>query len=150
MIYITYNSQTGEVDEFAYSLLKMIPQGKPYLEISEETWNNAQGKIMKVEAGQFVCTVPPPKVEDYDKAIEDHLLEQRTARGYTVRESDYYRDSQVERWKQDAIDWSKHRDAVMLYGLGIMNTYKETGEAPTLEEFKNNLPTITWTFNQEE
>ena len=51
MIYITYDNETGKVDEIAFSLLEMIPQGKPYLEISEEDWNNAQGKIMKVENG---------------------------------------------------------------------------------------------------
>ena len=75
MIYITYNVETGKVDEIAFSLLEMIPQGKPYLEISEETWNNAQGKIMRVENGQFIYSDPPPTLEDYDKAMEDHLLE---------------------------------------------------------------------------
>lgn len=147
MIYITYNSENGKVDEIAFSLLEMIPQGKPYLEISEEDWNNAQGKIMKVEDGQFIYTEPPPTLEDYDKAMEDHLREERIARGYTLREPSDYKGSSVERWNQDAEDWIAHRDEVMLYGLEVMNTYKETGEAPTLDEFKKNLPIIQWTLN---
>ncbi|MBR4315521.1 MAG: hypothetical protein IKP65_00925 [Alphaproteobacteria bacterium] len=75
MIYIAYNNETGEIDEFAYSSLDMIPQGKSYLEVSEETWNNAQGKVMKVENGQFIYSNPPPTLEDYDKAMEEHLKE---------------------------------------------------------------------------
>ena len=147
MIYIAYNNETGEIDEFAYSSLDMIPQGKSYLEVSEETWNNAQGKVMKVENGQFIYSNPPPTLEDYDKAMEEHLKEQRIARGYTLREPSDYKGSSVERWNQDAIDWIAHRDAVMLYGLQIMNHYQETGEAPSLNEFKQNLPIIQWTLN---
>lgn len=41
-------------------------------------------------------------MEDYDKAIEDHLLKERIARGYTVREPSDYKDSSVERWNRDA------------------------------------------------
>ena len=147
MIYIAYNNETGEIDEFAYSSLDMIPLGKSYLEVSEETWNNAQGKVMKVENGQFIYSNPPPTLEDYDKAMEEHLKEQRIARGYTLREPSDYKGSSVERWNQDAIDWIAHRDAVMLYGLQIMNHYQETGEAPSLNEFKQNLPIIQWTLN---
>lgn len=147
MIYITYDTETGKVDEIAYSLLSMIPEGKSYLEVSEEIWNNAQGKLMKVEDGQFIYTEPPPTLEDYDKAMEDHLREERIARGYTLREPSDYKGSSVERWNQDAEDWIAHRDEVMLYGLEVMNTYKETGEAPILDEFKKNLPIIQWTLN---
>lgn len=147
MIYITYNNETGKVDEFAYSLPEMIPEGKSYLEVSEEIWNNAQGKLMKVEDGQFIYTEPPPTLEDYDKAMEDHLREERITRGYTLREPSDYKGSSVERWNQDAEDWISHRDEVMLYGLEIMNHYKDTGEAPSLDEFIQNLPKITWTIN---
>lgn len=49
MIYIAYDKNSGKVDNTAYSMLTMIPKGKSYLEVSEEIWNNAQGKVMKVE-----------------------------------------------------------------------------------------------------
>lgn len=146
MIYITYNNETGKVDEIAFSLLEMIPQGKTYLEISEEDWQNSNGKDRKVVNGQFTYKDFPPTIEDYDKIMEEHLKEERIARGYTLREPSDYKDDPYERFAQDAIDWINHRSEVMVYGLNIQNIYKETGEAPSLEEFKNNLPKINWTF----
>ena len=124
----------------------MIQEGKSYVEVTEEEWSSAQGKDKKVIDGKFTFKDFPPSVEDYDKAMEDHLEEERIARGYTLREPSEYRGSTIERWNQDAEDWIAHRDEVMMYGLNIQNTYKETGEAPSLEEFKENLPKITWTI----
>ena len=146
MLYITYDNETGKVDEVAFSSLEMIPQGKSYLEISEEAWNNAQGKIMKVVDGKFVSSEPPPTVADYDKVIEDHLKTQRVLRGYAVRQPSDYKDSTVQRWAQDASDWISHRDQVMLYGLEVQNGYQAGQPVPTLQEFKALLPKIEWTI----
>lgn len=93
---------------------------------------------------------PPPVLEDYDKAMEDHLLAERSERGYTTREPDMYVNSEVPRWAQDARDWIAHRDEVMLYALAIMNNYASTGIAPTMDEFKAGLPNIVWTYNEDE
>lgn len=82
---------------------------------------------------------------DYDAAMEAHLRAERDARGYTDREPTDYALSSVPRFAQDARDWAAHRDAVMLYGLDIINRFIETGTAPTLSEFKDGLPKITWT-----
>ena len=94
--------------------------------------------------------VPPPvlTVADYDAAMEAHLKAEREARGYTSREPSDYAGSSVARWAQDAADWISHRDAVMIYALGVINHYTETGEAPTLDEFKAALPAIEWTINE--
>ena len=150
MIYITYDPATGEVDEIAYSEERMVPEGREHIAVSVEEWKAAQGKVIKVVDGKFTYSDPLPTVADYDKAMEDHLLEERTARGYTLREPSDYAGSSVRRWAQDAQDWIAHRDAVMLYGLEVMNHYAETGEAPTLEEFKAALPVIEWTLESEE
>lgn len=91
----------------------------------------------------------PVTVADYDRAMEAHLRAEREARGYTLREPSDYAGSSVPRWAQDAADWLAHRDAVMLYGLEVMTHYAETGEAPTLEEFRAALPIIHWTFAEE-
>lgn len=149
MIYIVYDKQTGKVNQLAYSQLNMIDQGASYLEISEEIWADAQGKEMKVENGQFIYSDPLPTVDDYDKAMEDHLKEQRIKRGYTIRQPSDYKDDPYERFAQDAIDWINHRSEVMIYGLQIQNDYKEGKEVPSLEEFKEKLPKISWTFNDE-
>ena len=150
MIYIAYDSETGAVDEIAYSRIDMVPAGKSVLAVTEEAWSAAAGKVKKVEDGVFIFSDPPPTVADYDKAMEAHLLAERTARGYTLREPSDYAGSTVPRWAQDAADWIEHRDAVMLYGLEIMNHYAETGEAPTLEEFRAALPKIRWSFKETE
>lgn len=149
MIYITYDPVTGKVDPISFSEEYMIPAGKQYLEITEEAWNAAMGKDMKVIDGSFVWSDPLPTPKDYDDAMEAHLKAEREARGYTLREPSDYAGSTVPRWAQDAQDWIIHRDAVMNYALEVMNHYAETGEAPTLEEFKAALPVITWTYNAE-
>lgn len=148
MVYITFDPDTGAVDPVAYSEYSLVPPDKSSMEISSSDWASAQGKDMKVEKGVFTYTDPLPTVADYDKAMEDHLLEERTARGYTLREPSDYRGSSVPRWAQDAEDWIAHRDDVMLYGLDVMNHYAETGEAPTLQEFRDNMPNIEWTYQE--
>ena len=86
---------------------------------------------------------------DYDRALESHLLAERKLRGYTTREPDYYLNSSVPRWKQDAADWIAHRDAVMLYGLQVLNDYETGNPVPTLAEFKAALPNIVWSYAEE-
>lgn len=92
---------------------------------------------------------PKTTLEDYDTAMEEHLLAERSARGYTTREPDMYTGSEVPRWAADAADWKKHRDAVMLYALEIMNAVQSgEREPPTLDEFVAGLPNIVWTYNE--
>lgn len=100
------------------------------------------------EKGYIIKSMPQPDItlKDYDKVMEQHLLSERVARGYTNREPSDYANSAVERWAQDARDWIAHRDEVMLYALQVENHYQETGEAPTIEEFKAALPVIHWTI----
>lgn len=81
----------------------------------------------------------------YDSAMEEHLDAEKAKRGYTKREPSDYANSTVPRYKQDADDWTKHRDTVMLYGLDILNKAARGEPVPTLAEFKAALPVIHWT-----
>ena len=81
----------------------------------------------------------------YDSAMEEHLDAEKDARGYTKREPSDYANSTVQRYKQDAADWTAHRDAVMLYGLDVLNKAARGEPVPTLAEFKAALPVIHWT-----
>lgn len=90
---------------------------------------------------------PPPAIEDFDKAMEDHLVRERSERGYTTREPDSYLTSSVPRWKQDAEDWVAHRDAVMEYALELINAVQSgEREPPTMAEFIAGLPAIEWSY----
>lgn len=90
---------------------------------------------------------PPPSLDDYDMAMEQHLRDEREARGYTTREPDSYLTSEVPRWAQDARDWVAHRDAVMEYALELINAVQSgEREPPTMEEFLANMPQIQWTY----
>lgn len=82
-------------------------------------------------------------IEEYNGLLEGYLLEVRSERGYTDREpSDYY-NSTVSVWAKDAAKWVAFRDAVMLYGLDVLNRYKSEGVAPmTLDEFEQGLRAI--------
>lgn len=81
----------------------------------------------------------------YDSAMEEHLDAEKAERGYTKREPSDYANSTVPRYKQDAADWTAHRDAVMLYGLDILNKAARGEPVPTLAEFMAGLPVIHWT-----
>ena len=81
----------------------------------------------------------------YDSAMEEHLDAEKAERGYTKREPSDYANSTVPRYKQDAADWTVHRDAVMLYGLDVLNKAARGEPVPTLAEFKSALPVIHWT-----
>lgn len=93
-----------------------------------------------------VAAIVAAVVKKYDDAIEEHLLAERSARGYTVREPSLYLNSSNERWASDARDWVAHVDAVMTYGLEVQNQFAETGEAPDLEEFRAGIPKIEWSI----
>lgn len=130
------SKQITELGEISEDYIFIIPP-------DDKQWYKYNGQ-------DWVLYTPPPKLEDYDKALEDHLKKERIARGYTTREPSDYAGSSVPRWAQDAADWIAHRDEVMLYALEIENHYIETGEGPTLEEFKARLPRIIWTINAQE
>lgn len=86
---------------------------------------------------------------DYDAAMEDYIHQVAVDRGYTRREPSDYKDDPCPRFAQDAKDFIAFRSSVMLYALPILNEYKETGKAPTLEEFKAGFPKITWSYTEE-
>ena len=90
-----------------------------------------------------------PSVEDYDQVMEDYITQTRMDRGYTTREPSAYANSSVPRFAQDAKDWQKFLDETMLYGMKVRNDYASTGIAPTIDEFKENLPKIVWTYDGE-
>lgn len=144
MIYLHYSTETGEILNAYHHSCKNIPQ--PNLTVTDDEWSTAvkSGKKRTIKDGSIVLEDIPPKVEDYDKVMEAHIKAARVARGYTTREPDCYINSSNSRWRQDAIDFIAFRDAVMEYGLTVINTYEQTGVAPTLDDFKNGLPTITW------
>lgn len=120
-------------------------------------WCNTRGNVSveEIEAVdgvrrfQIVEFVVEVTVADYDTIMEQHITDARYARGYTTREPTEFVTSSIPRWKQDAEDFVLFRDTVLAYGLEVMNHYAATGEAPTLEEFKNNLPNIVWTYNDD-
>lgn len=163
MIYIHYNKTTGEIlnaaDEKCFRenpvLKKRDPENykartpeEPYILVTREEWHEAMKsrKSRKIVDGKLVvedliC------VADYDRAMEDHLLATRIARGYTLREpSPTYDNSPNVRWASDAADWKAFFTAVMEYGLAVQNEYAATGKAPSLEEFKAGLPKMKWSI----
>ena len=90
-----------------------------------------------------------PSAEEYDQVMEDYITQTRIERGYTTREPSAYANSSVPRFAQDAKDWQKFLDETMLYGMKVRNYYASTRIAPTIDEFKENLPKIVWTYDEE-
>ena len=94
--------------------------------------------------------VPQPTLADFDAAMEDHLVQERSARGYTTREPTAYLTSGNARWASDARDWVAHVDAVMAYALELINDVQaRTIPQPTLAEFRASLPRITWSYQED-
>lgn len=120
------------------------PEGKHY---EHDGYETTDGHIARTYA---LVDDQPPDLEDYDAAMEEHLRAEREARGYTTREPDAYLTSHVDRWAADARDWVTHRDFVMSYALNVLNAVQGgTMEPPTLEEFRNGLPRIEWSYSEE-
>ena len=115
----------------------------------KRTWKYDIGPDGCIVARYIAEEDPAPVVSDYDAAMEAHLLEERSARGYTTREPDMYVGSEVPRWAADAADWKKHRDEVMIYALDIMNRVSAGEIPPSIEEFTAGLPNIVWTYNED-
>lgn len=86
---------------------------------------------------------------DYNNAVENYIKEVRKERGYTDREPTAYMYSSNPRWASDARDWAKFLDEVMLYALPILNEFSNTGNAPTMGDFKQGFPKIIWTYTEE-
>lgn len=83
---------------------------------------------------------------EYDAAMENYLEETRCQRGYTKREPSDYISSAVDRWRQDALDWIAFRDSVLVYAQSVENAALAGGVAPSMSEFIDNMPVITWTY----
>ena len=115
-------------------------------------WKSSGESMTVTELGDVpagYALTPPAKeltAADYDMAMEKFLYDTRAARGYTTREPDFYLNSTVARWSQDAADWVKFRDEVMLYALEVQNTFIVTGNAPSLTEFIAAMPEIKWSY----
>lgn len=119
------------------------PEGKVAV---EDGWEVRDGKWVRTWRYE---DAPPPTLAEYDAAMEDHLVQERVARGYTTREPDAYLTSANPRWAQDARDWVAHRDAVMAYALELINDVQaRTITQPTLAEFCASLPRITWSYQE--
>lgn len=146
MVYVIYDSETGIVDNVAHHSIDTVPTGKPNLQISNEMWKSAQGKIKTVINGEFIISDPPITVKDYEKTMENHLKTEKIARGYIDHDPSEFFNSGIQKLEQDAIDWIVHRNSVMTYGIGIISTFIDTGEGPTITQFASSLPTITWTY----
>lgn len=92
---------------------------------------------------------PMPTLDEYDAAMEDYLVQERSARGYTTREPTAYLTSGNARWASDARDWVAHVDAVMAYALELINAVQSGQRTPpTMAEFRAGLPQITWSFSE--
>ena len=162
MIYLHYDEITGEIlsaaDENCFKenpiLKKRDPENykprvpaEPYIIVTPEEWREAvkPKKSQKIVDGKLVVT-GKFSVADYDRAVEQYLLDTRCARGYTLREpSPTYDNSPNARWASDAADWKAFFTTVLEYGLAVQNEYAATGKAPSLDEFKAGLPRMNWT-----
>lgn len=100
--------------------------------------------------GVFSAPEPEPlSLEDqlnvYRAAVQDKLEQVAHERGYSTALSIVsYSDSTNDTWKGEAQSFILWRDAVYVYALAILNDVQQGGETPTLADFLNGLPTITW------
>lgn len=152
----TQPPQISEGDELIVRYEYVIEERPCPHGVSKRLWERNPRRFHKtgIKTVYEVITPPPPPesvytYDDYNRALEDYLREVRVERGYTDREPTEYIDSKVPRWDSDGRDYRSFRDDVMLYALPILNEYKETGNAPTLAEFKAGFPKMVWSYTEE-
>lgn len=140
---VTYAAPTAE-QYLAAGWKSIIDERPPFIEgraIVDKGWED--GEVFLVHKWEYE---PIHRTEaDFDAAMEEHIRKTREERGYTTREPSEYISSSVPRWAQDAADFVKFRDEVMVYGLAILNEWKATGIEPSYDKFVANLPKIKWT-----
>lgn len=117
-----------------------LPPSEGY-SIVADGWDEQPTKLIRIYRYEQIHRTEA----DFDAAMEEHIRRTREERGYTTREPSEYISSSVARWAQDAADFVRFRDEVMVYGLAILNEWKATGIEPSYDEFVANLPKIKWT-----
>ena len=170
-LYYTLNSATNDLAPLALPIavdgrLVLHPSSAQAAQFGAYPRNDAyyptddppEGKMWQRTAGYTVrdgkwcpdfeaVDIPPPTLDEYDAAMEDNLVQERSARGYTTREPTAYLASGNARWASDARDWVAHVDAVMAYALELINAVQSGQRTPpTMAEFRAGLPQITWSF----
>lgn len=139
------------ITRYEYVEEEYVPKG--YERIKSHKKPTRKRKVAIKPVYEVISLPPPPEpvytYYDYNHALEDYLYSVRAERGYTDREPTEYIGSKVPRWDSDGKDYRSFRDDVMLYALPILNEYKETGNAPTLAEFKAGFPKIVWSYTEE-
>ena len=147
MIYATFNPETMEVDNIAFSDRSLIPEGSPYIEIDPAIWRKLNGKRKKVVDGTLVEIIDvETELSNYEDAVQLHLDEIAQSRGY---DNTYtclsYLSSTDETWQREANSFNAWRDSVWRKCHEVLNAFKSGKiEAPTVAELIEMLPEINW------
>lgn len=90
--------------------------------------------------------VSPPTLEDYARAIQTHIDATAHSKSYDSGVScASYVSSSVPAWAAEAAAFVTWRDLVWVYAYAeLERVQQEQREQPTIEEFLDELPTITW------
>lgn len=83
---------------------------------------------------------------DYAGRLEYHIEQKAIDKGYkdSTRLATYT-NSAIEQWKSEADQFIIWRDSCWQYAYNIQQqVLNDEIEAPTLEEFEANIPTLTW------
>lgn len=89
---------------------------------------------------------PQPDVSDFSSAIEDHIDDVASSRGYSSAVSlASYTQSTHPGWSAEAIAFVAWRDAVWEYAYGeLAKVQGAQRSAPTVSELLAELPVIAW------
>lgn len=140
MVKVHYNTETGDVIAAFDSGCPEIPV--PNVAVTEEVWNAAIGKVLRVTEGQFVASDPAPTLVDYELAVQAHLDETAQSLGY---DNSYtclsYLQSTNPKWSAESAAFSAWRDSVWLACHAALNAVSEGSRtAPAISELLMELP----------
>ena len=95
---------------------------------------------------RWMMEPPAPTEQDYARAIQKHLEDTATARGYDSALSLVsYLQSSNPSWAAEAAVFAAWRDSVWAYGYGeLAEVQGGQREQPSVADFVLELPAITW------
>ena len=85
------------------------------------------------------------RVKEYSRALQNHI--DNVARGKNYENGftcATYINSTNENWKQEAQTFVAWRDACWEYAIQVLDSVEGGQDAPRIEDFVNNMPTIDW------
>jgi hypothetical protein len=142
--------------------MKALIQDNKIVQVSPQSFNTHPSLTWKdcpdncttdwnYENGSFIAPIPyepskEEKLKNYKNALQQHFNMVARQKDYASNEdcASFAGSTNVD-WKEQAIAFINWRDDAWTYALNVLSQVESGAiDAPTIDEFINNLPSMIW------